>query len=341
MKVLSDQQRSDWIQWIVRNKLHNTNDQDLIERMRDRGFGEAQAVELVDSVSSSAVFRAARSIAWRMQNLQALADVHLSLQALDPEAQTVDRIEGLSSVDFFLRYYVKNRPVIMTDLLNDWPALSKWSCDYLRDKYGRVKVRAQTRRKSFPIYEVFLKGHTEEMYFADFVDAVESTTGNNEIYLTANDGLLELPEMNSMYEDCRPFPSFLTSELSPQKQFVWFGPQGALSPVHRDKLNVLMTQVMGRKRVKLISSHALHRMYNFESFFSEVDIERPDLERYPLFAGLRILDVVLQPGDALFIPVGWWHHVRSLDTSINVSFTNFAFPNEYRQFFPVDNTTAL
>ena len=334
MKALSREQQSDWIQWIVRNKLHNATDKDLVERMLVRGFADKQAVDLISAVASSDIFKAAQSVAWRMQNLQAIADVQLALQAIDSEAQAVERTSGLSSQEFFQRFYVKNRPVVVTDLLGKWIALRDWSCDYFRRKYGHVKVRVQTKRQSLPVYEVFLKGHTEEMSLSGFIDAIDSTSGTNEIYLTANDGLLEIPDMRSLYEDMQPFPEFVTIDRNPQKQFVWFGPGGAVSPVHRDKLNVLMTQVVGRKRVKLISAQALHRMYNFESFFSEVDVEQPDLERFPLFAGLKVLDVTLEPGDALFIPVGWWHHVRALETSINVSFTNFTVPNEYRDLFP-------
>jgi ribosomal protein L16 Arg81 hydroxylase len=94
-----------------------------------------------------------------------------------------------------------------------------------------------------------------------------------------------------------------------------------------------MTQVYGRKRIRLISSHSLHLVYNYESFFSEVDCENPDFDKFPLFERAEILDVVLQPGDVLFIPVGWWHHIRSLEISINISFTNFVFNNDFEKCF--------
>jgi hypothetical protein len=94
-----------------------------------------------------------------------------------------------------------------------------------------------------------------------------------------------------------------------------------------------MTQVYGRKRIKLISSDALHLVYNFESFFSEVDAEQPDTDRYPLFAKAEIIEVTMEPGEALLIPVGWWHHVRSLDISVNISLTNFLFPNDFENCY--------
>jgi ribosomal protein L16 Arg81 hydroxylase len=39
--------------------------------------------------------------------------------------------------------------------------------------------------------------------------------------------------------------------------------------------------------------------------------------------------VLLDPGQVLFLPVGWWHHVRSMDISISLSFTNFRAANDY------------
>jgi ribosomal protein L16 Arg81 hydroxylase len=63
--------------------------------------------------------------------------------------------------------------------------------------------------------------------------------------------------------------------------------------------------------------------------FSQVDPENPDFNKYPLYRNIKPIELILKPGEVIFIPVGWWHHVRALDVSISVSFTNFVFPNYY------------
>ena len=91
----------------------------------------------------------------------------------------------------------------------------------------------------------------------------------------------------------------------------------------------VIAQVAGRKRYRLIPAAQWHRVHNREGVFSEVDAARPDLDRYPEFRDATVLDFVLEPGEVLFMPVGWWHHVLALDVSISVSFTRFEFPNHF------------
>jgi lysine-specific demethylase 8 len=38
------------------------------------------------------------------------------------------------------------------------------------------------------------------------------------------------------------------------------------------------------------------------------------------FKDIPYVDCILEPGDTLYIPVGWWHYVRSLSVSFSVSF---------------------
>lgn len=52
----------------------------------------------------------------------------------------------------------------------------------------------------------------------------------------------------------------------------------------------------------------------------QVDVENPDLEKFPKFAEAPFLSCILSPGELLFIPVKYWHYVRALDLSFSVSF---------------------
>ena len=74
-------------------------------------------------------------------------------------------------------------------------------------------------------------------------------------------------------------------------------------------------------------------MYNNRHCFSQVDLNRIDCDRFPMFREVRIIDLVLNPGQVLFLPVGWWHHVTGLDISITMTFTNFVFDNDFYSFY--------
>jgi hypothetical protein len=53
---------------------------------------------------------------------------------------------------------------------------------------------------------------------------------------------------------------------------------------------------------------------------SAVDVENPDYVKYPDFKLAPVpFECTLGPGDALFIPKKWWHHVRSLDWSVSAN----------------------
>jgi ribosomal protein L16 Arg81 hydroxylase len=55
---------------------------------------------------------------------------------------------------------------------------------------------------------------------------------------------------------------------------------------------------------------------NYTSF----DPEQLDYERFPLNREVTPLEVILAPGDALYLPPRWWHQARSLDVSASLNF---------------------
>jgi lysine-specific demethylase 8 len=61
------------------------------------------------------------------------------------------------------------------------------------------------------------------------------------------------------------------------------------------------------------------KRYDFATDCSSVDADRPDHARYPLFQQVAVSELVLEPGDLLFLPRRWWHYVRSLAPSISVN----------------------
>jgi ribosomal protein L16 Arg81 hydroxylase len=265
----------------------------------------------------------------RLNKAHSLLNAFRKLASLHPGANTVERRPNISRGEFLEQYYSANRPVIIQGLMTSWRAMTLWTSQYLKSRVGDEQVEITAGRNADPNYELNSQKHRRKIRFADYVDMVYAGGATNDYYLVANNAFFQRPGTRPLLEDFTVFTELLEPASAGSQSFFWFGPAGTVTPLHHDGCNVLLAQVVGRKNFKLIPASQWQYVYNDSGVFTEVDCEKPDFERYPQFRNTTILDVTLEPGEVLFMPVGWWHHVRALDVSITISFTNFIFPNYY------------
>jgi hypothetical protein len=323
-----------WRRWIAENHLVGTNPEAIVRVLVEQGLPANDARAELDRVRLDGNLVAAGWMVQRLRKLESLLDAQQRVHSLDPSYAVVPRRAGLSSEEFLTEYYAANRPVVLTDLADRWPALERWTPGYLVDRFGDDVVEVMTTREHDPRYEENVDAHRTRMAFRDYVAQVEASAPTNDFYLVANNHFLDRPAAACLLMDIVQDERLLNPQSSHSQMFFWYGPAGTVTPLHHDTSNVLLTQVRGSKRVRLVPALDAHRVYNDVAVYSPVDPESPDLERFPLFSGATTMTVTLKAGEALFIPVGWWHHVRSLEVSISVSFTNFCCPNSFEWSFP-------
>lgn len=320
---------TDWQRWAALSLLDGQRLADVIAAMVAAGVPEpAAAAVCAEVVADRPVYEAARVTLAQLRKLESFLDALRQMRALSSAPPTVDRRHGLSRETFLEEYYAANRPVVLEDSCDLWPARGLWTTDYLVATIGSAEVEVMSGRDGDDRYEAHADEHRQSMPFDEFIAKLLASGGGNDAYLVANNQFLSSAAAAPLWDDFTVDPRYLVGEAARGNAFLWLGPAGTLTPLHHDAMNVLFNQVVGRKRFRLFSPLDSPWLYNSLSVYADVDPVEPDLEQYPLFAKATPHVVVLEPGETLFVPVGWWHHVESLDWSASVSFTNFCYDND-------------
>jgi len=321
----------EWRRWIAENLLLGAVAATVAATMVRAGFSEEEAAAEVGSAASSPYLIGAQRLRNRLDKRNWLIDTRRRLEQLLPEA--VERRVRLARAEFFRQYYSAGRPVIISGMLDDWPALGKWNIDFLSRQYAEKIVEIQADRNTDGQDESNKTRHQIKMRFGDYLDWIRRQDSSNDRYLTAYNSVHNVHALAELMRDVRGVPEYL--DLASRDQgFLWIGPRGTLTPFHHDLTNNLLAQVIGRKRFVIASSSEISGMYNHDHCFSAVDGRRVDYDRFPDMRGVRLMELILEPGELLFLPVGWWHFVEGLEFSISLTFTNFRWNNAFTDTYP-------
>lgn len=312
-----------WQEWLAENLLAGVSAERVAEVMVGHGFAVDFVLQQIQRLARNAVFRAGRRLVVKRTKLSTLFEA-LAEQTRQQGRLRIEAINTPTPREFFERYYFANRPVVLRGLMRGWPALTRWTPAFFAETYGDQEIEITSRRASDPRYEENFPCHRSTIRMDDYARAVARGGETNDYYLVARNQLLGRKAFRALFADFTCPRGFLKQEHLVRHVELWFGPAGTVTPLHHDANNILFAQVVGRKRIRLINPFELERLSNQRECFSNLDLERIDLTRDRRTRDLPIAEVVLSPGEMLFIPIGWWHWVKALDIAISLSFSNFA-----------------
>ncbi|KAF2360712.1 F-box domain [Trinorchestia longiramus] len=220
--------------------------------------------------------------------------------------------------DFYMNNFMKQEPVKLLGLLDSWPAMKKWSPDYLRQLAGArtVPIEVGARYTDSDWSQSTKELITLDRYVTHYMTPHAAGPPG---YLAQHQLLDQIPELL----DDILVPDYCHLGQSEPRLNAWIGPRGTVSPLHYDPDHNILAQVVGYKYVRLYAAAETPRLYPHDDALlcntSRVDVEG-NTSHFPEFDAALFNDLILAPGDCVYIPPKCWHYVRSLSVSFSVSF---------------------
>lgn len=235
----------------------------------------------------------------------------------------IERVGAIGAREFHVRFVAPEIPVILTRMIEGWPASRRWTPEYFRGRFGHVELEVEQLEKARPgENQSYLDSMTtRSMTIAEYVDRA-SERADGSIY-AAQQPLREL--LPDAAEDIRPIPylSRLLCRAAGTSELLWIGSRGCASGLHFDRAHNFNIQLYGRKRWVIFPRDQQPLLYLPSTLkrphFSPIDFDAPDYERFPRYRAATPIEFEIGAGETLFLPVGWAHHVRTLEFSIGLN----------------------
>jgi hypothetical protein len=228
----------------------------------------------------------------------------------------IDTVDTIDKKDFVNNYLIPRKPLVIRNQTENWPALQKWTFDYLKETVGDVIVPLYDSSKADPSRPI--NASAAEMKFGDYIDLIQKEPTDLRIFLF--DPIKYAPKLLDDYRS----PSDLMGGFLDKYPNMFFGGRGSVTFLHFDidLAHIFHTHFHGRKHVMLFDYKWRERLYciPFATYaLEDYDIERPDFTKFPALNGVEGQEAILEHGHTLFMPTGYWHWMKYLDGSFSIS----------------------
>ncbi|XP_065109754.1 bifunctional peptidase and (3S)-lysyl hydroxylase JMJD7 [Paramisgurnus dabryanus] len=278
--------------------------------------------------------------------------------------------EPLSPLQFYRDWIGPNKPCIIRNAFNDWPALSKWNPAYLREKVGTKIISVAVTPNGYADAvngNRFVMPEERQMSFSYLLDIIEGKVkrGCGVFYVQKQCSNLteEIPELTGDVLTHIPWMSEALGKLPDAVNF-WLGEESAITSMHKDPYENLYCVISGQKEFILLPptdrpfipyelyQQATYREKQDGTFeivdedgsakvpWIPVDPLNPDYERYPSYKLAKPLYCTVKAGEMLYLPSLWFHHVRQSHGCIAVNFWyDMEYDIKYNYFQLVESLT--
>lgn len=234
----------------------------------------------------------------------------------------IERVKSISKEDFYTNYVKLQKPLVIENLTEDWPAKSKWNLNYIKEVAGD---------KTVPLYDdrpvTFKDGFNEahnKMRMSDYIKLLESQPTNYRIFLY--NLMKEVPSLQNDFL----WPK-IGLRLIKQLPMLFFGGENSKVFMHYDIdfSNILHFHFHGKKQCIIFPPNQTPNLYKIPfSLISreDIDFENPDFEKFPALKKAKGYICNLNHGEMLYMPEGYWHFMKYVTPGFSMSLR--AYPSK-------------
>jgi hypothetical protein len=246
---------------------------------------------------------------------------HIPLDKYATSSCDIDKRSNLSLQEFIDEYESKNKPVIITDAMDNWKAKTSWQLDKFMEKYGDTLFKTNGTDED---------GHCFKLKMKDYFSYMKENHDDKPIYLFDNKFQQRAPDMLHEYSVPIYFQEDLFELMTDQDRpdYRWFlcGPPRSGSPLHQDphRTSAWNALAQGRKRWTLYPPDVIPLGVDKDlidtEFYASPDVMKYYLEVYPFLPNKqKPMEVIQEAGEVIFVPSGWWHQVLNLEATVAVT----------------------
>ena len=242
------------------------------------------------------------------------------------QLEDIPRIKTISKADFIEQYLKPQKPVVIEQLIEDWPAYKQWNFDYLDRVCGDVQVPLYDNRPISAKHK-FNEPHAK-MKMSDYLKLLKTEPTNYRIFLY--NLMKQVPVLQTDFK----YPDMGLRWLK-GLPFLFFGGENSKVFMHYDidYSNLFHFHFQGKKRCILFpqsETKYLYKVPNALIAHQKIDFANPDFNEWPALAKAKGFVCELNHGETLFMPEGYWHFMHYLTPGFSMSFR--AFPRTLSSF---------